>query len=269
MSSHLSPPSSAPSRLSVTHHDLGYGTCEVTIAGEIDLASAPNLKAALMGLFRDGHRGFVLEVSGVTHIDSTGLGVLIAFDRRIHTEGMLTIARAGSAVTKLLTLTGLDSHFPTFPTVDEAVTYVRAGSAPAHPSLDPDAALAVALASTALPFSDSRRGEVRRWLRILQLPGAGTAASALQINRAQPNLPEVPPEVDMQQLPGHTVAEVAAHATRIAADRESPAVGTVELLLALLALYGHDFDHVMQEHGQDTIDLIRQLGDGLTASSVS
>src|ERR1700761_4642654 len=65
-----------PPTLEVRHRDLGDGLSVVALDGEIDLATAPELKSTLTGLLAEGFGRFVLDLSGVRHMDSTGLGVV-------------------------------------------------------------------------------------------------------------------------------------------------------------------------------------------------
>ena len=150
----------------------------VTPAGEIDLASAPRLKASLVDLLDEGFTRFVLDLSAVRYLDSTGLGVLIAFSRRLADPGQMVLAQAPSSVLGLLELTGLDAQFQTFAGVEDALAPVRVSGLPAQPPLCPNAEIVLGLAATALPFAESSVNELRRWVRILS--AHGEAGRALQ-----------------------------------------------------------------------------------------
>ena len=53
-----------------------------TISGEIDIASAPVLRVQLVGLLRPDASRIVIDLSGVTFCDASGLAVLVAVSRR-------------------------------------------------------------------------------------------------------------------------------------------------------------------------------------------
>jgi hypothetical protein len=53
---------------------------------------------------------------------------------------------------------------------------------------------------------------------------------------------------------------VRAAATAIAEDREAATVSTVDLLLAVMLVYGDAFDHELRAHGTSSTDLIECLG---------
>jgi anti-anti-sigma factor len=59
----------------------------VEIAGELDLATAPNLRSHLNTLHNGGIRHFKLDTGGVGFIDSVGLSVILALYRRCKEEG--------------------------------------------------------------------------------------------------------------------------------------------------------------------------------------
>lgn len=85
----------------------------MTVRGEVDLASAPKLAAALSELIGRGHSLVALDLEAVEFIDSTGLGVLVGSVRRLRDEGGDLILRAASpAVTRILEMTGLGNVLP-------------------------------------------------------------------------------------------------------------------------------------------------------------
>ena len=57
--------------------DLGDGIFSVSVAGEVDLATAPELKEALGHAVSSGATGVLVDLSNATFIDSTTLGVLM------------------------------------------------------------------------------------------------------------------------------------------------------------------------------------------------
>jgi anti-sigma B factor antagonist len=267
-------PSTQPS-LAVSHHDAGDGVCLVTPAGEIDLASAPRLKSSLLGFLDEGFTGFVLDLSAVRYLDSTGLGVLIAFSRRLPEDGQIVLAHTPDPVLGLLELTGLDAQFATFATVDDALAQVRGVAQPAQPALPPlcpDAEIVLGLAATALPFAESSADELRRWVRILSAHGeAGLALQRVGLTDASVELLTMAgdAEADEPQAHADSVTRVRNAAAAIAADREAATVSTVDLLLAVMLVYGEAFDHELRVHGTSSIDLIEALASSPDPAGVS
>lgn len=87
----------------------------VVAAGEIDLASSPDLRRELQGLLDDGARRIVLDLADVTFIDSSGLGVLVGVLKRINDDGVedgaFEIRGLGGPVRKVFEITGLHEIF--------------------------------------------------------------------------------------------------------------------------------------------------------------
>ncbi len=256
-------PSALPS-FALTYRDAGEGVCVVSPAGEIDLASAPRLKSSLHKLLEEGHTQFVIDLSGVRYLDSTGLGVLIAFARRLGDDAELVLAEPPAQVAGLLELTGLDNAFVVLATVDEALAPAPvAEQHPAQPPLCPDASIVVGLAAAALPFAESATDELRRWVRILSVHGE--AARALQcVGLTDVNIEEPATAgiviFDDPQVHADSVAHVTKAATAIAVDRQAECVSTVDLLLAVMSAYPEAFDRELHAHGKSSIDLIDCLG---------
>lgn len=105
--------------LDITRSDHG-GATVLTASGEIDLASAPDLERHIEESDGAGH--LVIDLLGITFVDSTGLRVLIMADRRAKERGgRLTLVAAPGPVTRLLDLTGVDQHLRVRDSLDGAL----------------------------------------------------------------------------------------------------------------------------------------------------
>jgi anti-sigma B factor antagonist len=81
----------------------------VTVSGELDVASSPELERELALL--DGEEIVVIELGQITFIDSTGLGVLVrAHQRALERGHRLALVRGSGQVKRLLSMTGLDDQ---------------------------------------------------------------------------------------------------------------------------------------------------------------
>jgi anti-sigma B factor antagonist len=80
----------------------------VTAEGEVDSSSAPLLRAELDGAL-DGDVGeLVIDLDGVTFLDSAGLSALAGAHRRAAAQGVrLRVLASGRAVIRPLQITGL------------------------------------------------------------------------------------------------------------------------------------------------------------------
>jgi hypothetical protein len=161
---------------------------------------------------------------------------------------------------RLLEITGLDECFDSFATVDEALS---TGAGRALP-FRTDAAMALGLASTAMPFAASRRAEALRWLRILRLHGeAARVLCALGIGEAPlakaSTSDATEPAAESQHGDRDPVSAVSEFAVRLARKRGATSVGTGDILLAVMRFYGPDFDRVLAAHGTDRDEVISRL----------
>jgi anti-sigma B factor antagonist len=85
----------------------------VRVVGEIDVATAPELRDALHRLLDHGAHAIVIDLSGVNFLDSSGLGVLLGVHKRLLEQGdaPLRLTQAPAAVVRVLEITGLDRTF--------------------------------------------------------------------------------------------------------------------------------------------------------------
>ena len=112
----------ADANLAVTMQADQAGPCLITVVGELDYHTGPELRACLDDA--PCQAGLVLDLSGITYCDSTGVSVLVHAHRRTEAAGaMLALAGAAPEVFRLLSLTGLDRFFTSY---DSAATAIHA-----------------------------------------------------------------------------------------------------------------------------------------------
>ena len=98
------------------------GAVIVTLAGDLDIASAPAARERLLSLLRPGACRLVIDMSAVRYADASGLAVLVNTQRRaILLGGELRLAALPPEVAGVLTATGLSRHLAAYPTVRAAV----------------------------------------------------------------------------------------------------------------------------------------------------
>lgn len=136
------------------------------------------------------------------------------------------------------------------------------------PVLAPDAAIALGIASTAMPFARTPEDEVERWLRVLRLHGqVGIALQALGVSEVP--LPGVEHSHTHEEPPADStgnrdaVARVTELAVRLADERRARALSTRDILMAVMQVYGKSFDRVLQEHGTDREEVLARLAQPL------
>lgn len=108
--------------LSITSAERGDLTV-VSVGGEIDVYTAPSLRETLDEHVAAGRTHLVVDLEGVSFMDSTGLGVLVGRLKLVRAQnGSLRLVCSSERILKVFAITGLDKVFQIFPTVDEAVT---------------------------------------------------------------------------------------------------------------------------------------------------
>lgn len=94
-----------PVGISVEERD---GVTVVAITGDLDMGTAPQLLDTGTAEIDAGHNRLVLDLSGVTFCDSTGLGVFVRLKKRVDaTQGALALAGPTDNVRTILDVTGL------------------------------------------------------------------------------------------------------------------------------------------------------------------
>lgn len=106
-------------RLSTRTHDA---STVVALSGELDLATAPELDTYLDDVAQGSGPHIVLDLSGLTFMDSTGIRILIRHHRQTAGQGgRLGIAAPQPIVAKALKITGLDQELHMYERVEDAL----------------------------------------------------------------------------------------------------------------------------------------------------
>ncbi|WP_307042642.1 STAS domain-containing protein [Streptomyces achromogenes] len=105
-------------------HRMVDGVRVVTIEGEIDHHVRELLSAALpSGCGAAPPSRIVVDLGGVTFMDSTGINILItAYQAASATEGWLRVAAAQEPVLHVMQLVGIDALIACYPSVEQALT---------------------------------------------------------------------------------------------------------------------------------------------------
>jgi anti-sigma B factor antagonist len=84
----------------------------VRLAGEFDLASAMVFEHDILPLFSDDRPRGVIDLSGLTFLDSTGLFSLLKAWQELQDRGIaLRLVRGSEVVDRMLRLSGLETEF--------------------------------------------------------------------------------------------------------------------------------------------------------------
>ncbi len=98
------------------------GTTVLEVGGEVELANAPQLRSELLGIGDVEHPRIVVDLSQVTFIDSTGIGVLVGAIKRVRErQGELALVCPQPRVRRIFEITGLLRALSIFETRDAAL----------------------------------------------------------------------------------------------------------------------------------------------------
>jgi hypothetical protein len=132
-----------------------------------------------------------------------------------------------------------------------------------HIPLSQDAALVVALAGTAMPFSHSAEDEAERWLRALRLHGqVGAALQALGVSEAPLMTGSEPKDGaprGTRPFGDGAMEKVSSQAASFAAHRKAETVSTGDVLFGVLAVYGRLFDRALYLRGTSREEVLDRM----------
>ena len=98
------------------------GVPVLTVRGEVDVSTAPELRERLLLLAERRPTTAVVDLSDVSFVDSTALGVLVSGVKRLRSGGGdLHLVVTQPHISKVFEITGLTEVFRIFPTLEEAV----------------------------------------------------------------------------------------------------------------------------------------------------
>lgn len=101
-------------------------TTLLVLRGDLDLAAAPRFRSAVQALPRRA-RSVTVELAGVHHVDSVGLGLLIGLVRRVRAAGQaLSVVHPPALLRQMVALCGLETALP----------FVEPPASPANPNAD-------------------------------------------------------------------------------------------------------------------------------------
>ena len=102
------------------------GSCPavIRIAGDLDLAVVPGIRAAFAAVEAEAPDAIAMDLVDVTHLDSTGLRVLLEGARRSTGAGrrFIVVAPPEGPVGRILRLTLLLEHLDVVPDLGAATT---------------------------------------------------------------------------------------------------------------------------------------------------
>ncbi|HCD18791.1 MULTISPECIES: anti-sigma factor antagonist [Staphylococcaceae] len=92
-------------KIDTTEHDAYY---EINVAGELDVATVPELQEVLIPIRQQGTHDIHLRIDEVTYMDSTGLGLFVGTLKELNKNNKeLYVLGVNKRIERLFDITGL------------------------------------------------------------------------------------------------------------------------------------------------------------------
>jgi anti-sigma B factor antagonist len=96
----------------IRDRELGPDEHLIELCGQVDLYTAPEFKERLIRVIEQGTKHIVVDLSAVSFMDSTALGVLVGGLKRLRPAGgSISVVSADEHVRRLFEMAGLDRTF--------------------------------------------------------------------------------------------------------------------------------------------------------------
>lgn len=106
----------------VAAHD---GATVLTVAGEVDLATAPALENAIDAILSGKPAALIIDLTAVSFLASAGMATLVAAHQRAGSTTAIAVVAEGPATSRQLKMTSLDQVFALHSTLDAALAALR------------------------------------------------------------------------------------------------------------------------------------------------
>ncbi len=118
-----------PAPFEVKVGDLEQGVRTISVRGELDLSTAPELEGPLDRALENDGGSVLIDLSECEFIDSTGIALIVRAWQRLNSgeDGRaLVLCSQNDQVRRVLEITGLELSIPVHTTRDEALAAMAA-----------------------------------------------------------------------------------------------------------------------------------------------
>ncbi len=118
--------SADPTPFEIGKHQVDQ-TVVLTVSGEVDILSAPQLAEAIHTALATGPAGLVVDLSRVDFLASAGMTVLVTAQADVTPPTRFAVVANGPATSRPIKLMGLDNVLTVYSTLDSALTRITDG----------------------------------------------------------------------------------------------------------------------------------------------
>jgi anti-sigma B factor antagonist len=105
--------------ISLQHLPAGATIVSVQIS-RVTAATVPALKAAIAAVIASGHHRLIIDMEGVSFLDSSGLGAMVGLLKLVGSRGDVVVCSLQPSVDQMFRLTRMDKVFRIFHDADAA-----------------------------------------------------------------------------------------------------------------------------------------------------
>ena len=118
-------PTGGPFEIVAAAHEA---TTVLTIRGELDLDTIPELSAAAFPAADTARGGLVVDLTDVSFLSSSAITVLVRVCDRLPDASRMALVAVDGVVTRPVQLSGIDRVMATFTSVSDAVAHVQSAT---------------------------------------------------------------------------------------------------------------------------------------------
>lgn len=112
-------------RLETAFRDVD-GKKVLDVVGEIDVYTAPKFRQAVDEMLEAGEDHLLINMAGVTYMDSSGFGTLLSATKRLKPKGgTVNLVNCSPAIDRILRITRLNAVFSTYDSLEEALKAIK------------------------------------------------------------------------------------------------------------------------------------------------
>ena len=108
------------------HHQVKENICVLYLSGRMNATNASKFKKYVTDLVNDGYLTFICDMSDLKFIDSSGLGALVSFMRKVSSQkGSISLSGLSEEIQSLFELTRMHKIFDIYTTCEDALHAVQ------------------------------------------------------------------------------------------------------------------------------------------------
>ena len=94
------------------------------VRGEVDASNVAEIGVALRGLVTNRSSVLVVDLTPTTYLDSAGINLMFSLGDELRSRQLALrfVIAPASSIARMLAITGLDKTYPTYPTLEAALS---------------------------------------------------------------------------------------------------------------------------------------------------